>query len=166
MRILGVDPGTLVLGYAVMDSQGDDLAPVTFGAFNCPRNLCLSKRLGFLYQRLLEVVSIYRPDVLAVEEPFVAKNISSAFTLGKAQAVAILVAANSGIEVFGYPPAEVKKVVVGYGRSTKEQIRDMVRLELGLSSVLEPIDAADALAVAICHHQEEKLKNMLGQHGD
>ncbi len=162
MRILGVDPGTLVLGYGIIDTEDESLAAVTFGVLSCPRNLSLNKRLGLLYQRLLEVVSIYQPDVLAVEEPFVAKNINSAFTLGKAQAVAIMVAVNSGLEVYGYPPAEVKKVVSGYGRGSKEQVSEMVRLELNLPSLPKPIDAADALAVAICHHQQERLKNLLG----
>jgi len=100
---------------------------------------------------------------VAVEQPFVAKNVRSTLTIGKAQAVAILAAANRGIPSYEYPPAKVKQRVASYGAGSKEQVQEMVRLQLGLSEVPQPSDAADALAVAICHWREAHLSNLLAK---
>jgi crossover junction endodeoxyribonuclease RuvC len=109
----------------------------------------------------LEVIVRYRPDVVAVEQPFVARNVKSALAVGRAQAVAILAAANCGIPVYEYTPAQVKQRVADYGASSKEQIQEMVKLQLGLSQIPEPSDAADALAVALCHLHETHLERLL-----
>ena len=163
MRILGIDPGTVVTGYGIVDSNDDDLILVDYGAIKPPRNLKVPERLGYIYSQLLEIVTRYKPDVVAVEEPFVAENIKSALAIGKAQAIAILAAVNNGISVYEYTPGKIKQQVTGYGGGNKEQVQEMVKLELKLADVPEPEDAADALAVAICHLHESHLNALLAK---
>ena len=161
MRILGVDPGTVTMGYGVIEASDDEITLVNFGALSCQARSPIGERLSFLYQSLLKIISRYHPDAVAVEQPFMARNVKSALAVGKAQAVAILAAANNGIPVYEYTPAQVKQRVADYGASSKEQIQEMVRLQLGLSEVPQPNDAADALAVAICHLREIHLDALL-----
>jgi crossover junction endodeoxyribonuclease RuvC len=161
MKILGIDPGTMVMGYGVIESEDDDIALVSFGAIVGPERSPIGERLSYLYNELLEVIQRYQPDVVAVEQPFIAKNVRSALAIGRAQAVALLAAANRGIPTCEYTPAQVKQRVANYGASSKEQIQEMVRLQLGLTEVPQPDDAADALAVAICHLREMHLSNLL-----
>ena len=118
-----------------------------------------------MYRRLSEIISRYQPDAVAIEQPFMAKNVKSALAVGKAQAVAILAAANSGVAIYEYTPTEIKQRVADYGASSKEQIQEMVRLQLGLSEVPQPNDAADALAVAICHLRAIHLSSLLAEQG-
>lgn len=161
MRIFGIDPGTVTLGYGVVDSRDDEIALASCGTLDCSERSPIGERLRFLYAELLKLISRYQPDAVAIEQPFVAKNVKSALAIGKAQAVALLAAANSGVPSYEYTPAEIKRRVANYGTSSKEQIQEMVRLQLGLASVPEPADAADALAVALCHLQEVHLMNLL-----
>ena len=163
MRILGVDPGTVTMGYGVIESEGDEIALVDYGALNCPARSPIGERLSYLYGKLLEIISRCQPDVVAIEQPFMAKNVKAALAIGRAQAVAILAAANRGIPAYEYTPAQVKLKVAGYGASSKEQIQEMVKLQLGLSQVPEPSDAADALAVAICHLRETHLQSLIAK---
>jgi len=161
MRVLGVDPGTVTMGYGVIESRNDEVALVAYGALECPERSPMGERLSFLYAELGKLMARYQPEAVAIEQPFVAKNVRSALAIGKAQAVAILVAANTGIASYEYTPAQVKQRVANYGASGKEQIQEMVRLQLGLAEVPRPSDAADALAVAICHWHEIRLANLL-----
>jgi len=161
MIILGVDPGTVTMGYGVIESRNDEVALVACGALECTERSPVGERLSFLYAELGKLMVRYQPDAVAVEQPFVAKNVRSALAIGKAQAVAILAAANSGITSYEYTPAQVKQRVSNYGASSKEQIQEMVRLQLGLAEVPRPSDAADALAVAICHWHEICLAKLL-----
>ncbi len=163
MRILGIDPGTVAMGYGVIDSRDDEIALVECGVLDCPVRSPIGERLSYLYGELEKIISRCQPDVVAIEQPFVAKNVRSTLAIGKAQAVAILAAANRGIPSYEYPPAKVKQRVANYGASSKEQIQEMVRLLLGLSEVPQPSDAADALAVAICHLRETYLSNLLAK---
>ena len=163
MKILGIDPGTRVMGYGVIESGKDEAVLVDCGAVTSPLRSPIGERLSFLYNKLSEIVSRYQPDAVAVEQPFVAKNVRSALAIGRAQAVAILAAANKGIPTYEYTPAQVKQRVANYGASSKEQIQEMVRLQLGLSQVPQPNDAADALAVALCHLREIHLSNLLAK---
>ncbi len=163
MKVLGIDPGTVIMGYGVVESKEDKITLVDCGALRCPPHTPTEKRLGFLYNGLLEIIARYKPDMMAIEQPFVSENVKSAFAIGKAQAVAILAAVNNDIPVSEYTPAEVKRQVAGYGASSKEQIQEMVKLELGLPRAPEPADAADALAVAICHLQALHLKSLLSR---
>ncbi len=163
MRILGVDPGTIVMGYGVIESRDDELTLIDFGALVTQARSPIGERLSYLYNKLLEIISRYQPDAVAIEQPFMAKNAKSALAIGKAQAVAILAAANKGITTYEYTPAQIKQRVANYGASSKEQIQEMVRLQLGLSQVPQPSDAADALAVALCHLSEIHLSNLLAR---
>jgi crossover junction endodeoxyribonuclease RuvC len=161
MKILGIDPGTVVMGYGVIESKGDEIALVDFGAIKVPEHSEIGERLSLLYNKLTEIIYRHHPDAVAMESPFIAKNVKSAMAIGRAQAVALLAAANSHLPAFEYPPAKVKQMVASYGTSSKEQIQEMVRLQLGLAVAPQPADAADALAVAICHVQETHLENLI-----
>ena len=161
MRILGIDPGTAVMGYGVIESGDDEAALIDCGALDCSKRSSMGERLNFLYNELGKIISRYQPEAVAIEQPFVAKNVRSALAIGKAQAVAMLAAANKGIPSYEYTPTQVKQRVADYGASSKEQIQEMVRLQLGLSEVPQSSDAADALAVALCHWREVHISNLL-----
>ncbi|MFC1899600.1 crossover junction endodeoxyribonuclease RuvC [Chloroflexota bacterium] len=163
MIILGIDPGTRVMGYGIIDSSTGDAVLVECGALRSPLKSTMGERLSFLYNKLNEIVSRFHPDAVAVEQPFVAKNVKSALAIGKAQAVALLAAANTGIPTYEYTPTQVKQRVANYGASSKEQIQEMVRLQLGLPETPQPNDVADALAVAICHLRETHIDSLLSQ---
>lgn len=161
MRVLGVDPGTITMGYGVVESRDDEIALIDCGALVSSERSPIGERLSYLYHELLKIISRHQPEVVAVEQPFVAKNARSALAIGRAQAVALLAAANKGIPTYEYTPAQIKQRVTNYGASSKEQIQEMVKFQLGLAEVPSPSDAADALAVAICHLREIHLSNLL-----
>ena len=163
MRVLGIDPGTVVVGYGVIDSEQDKITLVGCSALTCRERSPVGERLNYLYNKLTEVISRYQPDAVAIESPFVAKNVRSALAIGRAQAVAMLAASQRGIPTYEYTPAQVKQSVANYGASSKEQVQEMVRLQLGLDETPQPSDAADALAVAICHLQEMHLKDFISE---
>ncbi len=163
MKILGIDPGTKVMGYGVIESEDDETALIDFGALVVPERFSIGERLSYLYEELLKIIQRHQPDAVAVEQPFVSKNVRSAMAIGRAQAVALLAAAGRGIPTYEYTPSQVKQSVANYGASSKEQVQEMVRLQLGLSEVPQPNDAADALAVAICHQREIHLSNLLAR---
>ncbi len=161
MKILGVDPGTIIMGYGVIENDGDEVTLVTYGNIDTRKYTAIGDRLSLLFRELNKVIKKYSPDAVAIEQPFVAKNVSSALAVGRAQAVAILAAANAKIPSFEYTPTQVKQRVAGYGGGSKEQVQEMVKLQLGLDTVPEPADAADALAVALCHLHELHLNQLL-----
>jgi crossover junction endodeoxyribonuclease RuvC len=163
MRVLGIDPGTIIMGYGIIDSQDSEVKLIHYGAFKTIERSPIGERLSFLYSQLMMTISQYKPDAVAVEQPFVAKNAKTAFAIGRAQAVVILAAANSQVSCYEYTPAEVKQRVANYGASSKEQIQQMVMLQLGLVQVPDPADAADALAVALCHLQSIHLQNLISR---
>lgn len=160
MRVLGVDPGTIKLGYGVVDG-GADMQMVDCGVLILHRQTSVGERLRSVYEKLSNVITQHHPDEAAIEEPFVGHNIRSALAIGRAQAVASLAAANQGLPIYYYSPAQIKQQVAGYGGSDKEQMQEMVRIQLGLSYPPQPNDAADALAVAICHIQLSRLNRWL-----
>ena len=161
MIILGVDPGTKTMGYGVIESRDDEIALIDYGALVSPERSPSGERLSFLYNRLTEIISRHKPDAMAVEQPFMAKNARSALAIGRAQTVALLAAANRNIPTHEYTPTQIKQRVATYGAISKEQIQEMVKLQLGLSAVPQPNDAADALAVALCHLSEIHLNSLL-----
>ncbi len=165
MKILGIDPGTQVMGWGVVATDGDDMSPAGYGAIKVPDKLQPGEKLNLLYTELQKIIRKYHPDNVAVEQPFVAKNVHSAFMVGRAQATALLAAASENIPSFEYSPAQVKQRVANYGASSKEQIQAMVKLILGMSEAPEPFDAADALAIAICHAQEIQVNELLARQG-
>ncbi len=153
------------MGYGIIECEDAELTLVDFGAITVSEKSPMGERLNRLYIELLKVVQFHKPDVVAVEQPFVAKNVRTALAIGRAQAIALLAAASKGIPTFEYTPAQVKQRVANYGASSKEQIQEMVRLQLNLTEVPQPNDAADALAVAICHAQEIHINNLLTKQG-
>lgn len=149
MRILGVDPGSVNMGYGVIETE--PLSLVDFGVLRAPARSPMEARLLVLFLKLEEVLLRYRPAAMAVEEPFVARNPRSALAVGRAQAIAMLLAAREGLPVHRYPPAQVRQQVTGYGGGDKLQVQEMVRMLLGLETAPQPADASDALSVALCH---------------
>lgn len=166
MKVLGIDPGTIKMGYGVVEGQGDRMSLVDCGALTSPERSPIGERLNYLYRELLEIVRHHRPDAMAVEQPFVAKNVRSALAIGRAQAVALLAATGQGIPTYEYTPTRIKQQVANYGASSKEQVQEMVRLQLGLEEAPQPDDAADAVAVAICHLREVHVSNLLAGQGE
>jgi crossover junction endodeoxyribonuclease RuvC len=152
VRILGIDPGTLRLGYGVVEcaAAGTAVAYIECGVISAPPRDPRAVRLGEIGRGLRELIDEVKPDAVAMEEAFFGVNVQSTLALGEARGVALFVAAEQGLSVTGYPPATVKKAVVGHGRATKEQIGFLVRALLSMRRTPEP-DAADALAIAICH---------------
>jgi crossover junction endodeoxyribonuclease RuvC len=151
------------MGYGVIESREGETTLVDCGALTTPARSPIGERLSFLYHKLEGIIASHQPDVVAIEQPFIAKNPKSALAIGRAQAVAILAAANQGIPTYEYTPTQIKRRVANYGASSKEQIQTMVRLQLGLSQTPQPSDAADALAVALCHLAETHLSNLLSR---
>jgi crossover junction endodeoxyribonuclease RuvC len=131
---------------------------------NLSARLPMEQRLRSLYGELGKIIARHRPGEVAIEDPFIGHNVRSAFAIGKAQAIAILAAANKGLPIYYYSPAKIKKQITSYGQSDKQQVQEMVRVQLGLSELPQPSDAADALAVAMCHIQHRRLSQWLSEH--
>jgi crossover junction endodeoxyribonuclease RuvC len=163
MIVLGIDPGTVTTGYGVIEAEDDEATFVDCGALTAQERSPIGERLSFIYQGLREVIARFKPDVIAIESPFVAKSVRTALAIGRAQAIAILAAAEAKIPTHEYSPAEVKKRVTDYGVSTKEQVQEMVKLQLNLAEAPHPTDAADALAVALCHLRRMHLESLVAK---
>ncbi len=161
MRVLGIDPGTYNMGVGVVADAGDsNFTFVHADVLTAKRSLKQPERLHCLYAALLKYISKFEPSEIAIEEPFVARNVRSAMAVGQAQAVAMIAAAASGISVHSYAPREVKLAVTGFGGSSKEQVQDMVMLTLNVDTPSMSFDASDALAIAICHFNAVKTKTL------
>ncbi len=160
MDILGIDPGLATTGYGIVRKNGQDYDPVVYACIKTVSGNDLSSRLLILYNGVLEIIEKFNPEVVAVEELFFNTNAKSALLVGQARGVILLAAAHAGLPVYNYTPLQVKQGVVGYGRAEKHQIQEMVRLMLKLKTVPKPVDAADALAVALCHGSFERYVSM------
>lgn len=152
--ILGVDPGLRVTGWGIVGVQDGALFSPACGAIPTQAKRPTEERLYQIFKELCDVIARWRPAEVAVEDPFVGQNVRSAFAVGEARAVALLASAQAGLAASAYAPAEVKLAVTGYGRSDKSQVQELVRVQLGMIEAPEPEDAADALAVALCHHMK------------
>jgi crossover junction endodeoxyribonuclease RuvC len=157
LRILGIDPGSHVTGYAVIEKEGNYLRHVLHGEIKPLKDSLLSIVLVSIYQQLTALIKETTPDVIAVENIFYGKNVRSLIKQAQVRGLVIFTGANQGIPIFEYSPLEVKQAVVGYGRAEKRQVQIMVKAILKLSS-LPPADAADALAVAVCHANFGKVQ--------
>jgi crossover junction endodeoxyribonuclease RuvC len=153
MFVLGVDPGLAVCGYAVVEKVTGGERAITAGVVRTDSDQAVATRLAELHADLSGIVGEHRPDVMAIEQVFTNRNLMTAISVGRASGVALLVAAQAGIPVYEYTPSAVKAAVAGYGKATKDQIRYIVTSRLKLKSRPEPADAADALAIALCHLQ-------------
>jgi len=151
MRILGIDPGTAIMGWGVIDADGGDVALVSYGALTTPAKTPLPQRLEVLYNGLAHVLAAYHPDAAGIEELFFSKNVTTALSVAHARGVALLALQQAGVRIFEYKPMAVKQAVVGYGHADKQQMQHLVQMTLNLDHLPQPDDAADALAVAICH---------------
>jgi crossover junction endodeoxyribonuclease RuvC len=151
LRVLGIDPGTHKMGVGVVNANGSDLEMVYVGVISPKRNDPISKRLAFLFDGLTEVMQEWRPTEVAIEEPFAGRNVKAAMAIGHAQAIAMLVAARFTLDVALYAPSQIKQAVTDHGGSSKEQVQEMVRILLNIDETPASSDAADALAIAICH---------------
>jgi len=151
MRVIGVDPGSATTGYGVIESDGRRYKLIEYAGIRAPASICFAERLLVISRKLEEVIERLGPQVCAVEETFYALNVKSALKLGQVRGAILVTAARARVEVFEYSPLEIKSALVGYGRAEKQQVQEMVRLLLKLKDPPQPLDASDALAVAICH---------------
>jgi crossover junction endodeoxyribonuclease RuvC len=151
VRIFGIDPGSIRTGYGCVETDGTRHRLVSCGVLSAPAGATLPDKLHVIHDGLGRLLREAAPDCVAIENLFHAKNVKSALVLGHARGVAVLAAVEAGLPLIEYTPAEIKLAVVGYGRAEKGQMQHMTRLLLGLSALPTPHDAADALAVAICH---------------
>lgn len=160
MIILGVDPGTAITGYGIIQSDGQELGLIDYGAITTPADWPPARRLERIYEELTTLISKYRPTDAVVEKLFFSKNVRTALSVGQARGVALLAASRGGLAIHEYTPSEIKQAVVGYGRAEKMQIQQMVKMLLQLDTVPQPDDAADALAVAICHAHSARYERL------
>jgi crossover junction endodeoxyribonuclease RuvC len=151
--ILGIDPGSVITGYGVIERLDRQMRLVECGAIRTRSGSPLPERLKRIYAGLCEVIALHKPEHIAIEATFAGRNPMSALTLGHARGVALLAAAHADLPITEYAPREVKQAVVGIGSASKEQIQFMVRVHLKLPRIPKPPDAADAVAVALCHAQ-------------
>ncbi len=160
-RVLGIDPGTAIMGFGIVEERAGKLVGVTHGVLLTPKGEPLPERLLRLYEGLHAVMAADRPSVMAIEALFFNRNVRTALAVGHARGVALLVAAQMGIPVVEYAPQQVKYAVVGYGAASKDQVQRMVATLLGLRAVPRPDDAADALAIAICHAHSARFSSLM-----
>jgi crossover junction endodeoxyribonuclease RuvC len=161
MRVLGIDPGSQTMGWGVVEGDGRRYSLVACGSIRVPASLKFSTRLLKMCNALEEVIAEHLPDACAVEDAFLATNVKVTMKLGQVRGVVLLVAERAGLEISEYSPRLIKQTVVGYGNAEKHQVQEMVRLLLALKSVPTPHDAADALAVAICHFHHAPLRERI-----
>jgi len=158
MRVLGIDPGTRTTGYGIVDFEDNVLRHIDNGGISPDEGKPLSNRLYHIYTVINSLIENHKPDVVVIEDLFVAKNARSSLLLGHARGVALVAASKAGVVIAEYSPSEVKKAVVGNGSATKHQIQQMVKMILKLPEIAIE-DASDALAAAICHCNGEALRN-------
>ena len=158
MIILGIDPGIAIVGYSIIQCNGNNLKPIDYGCIRTSSKLPSPERLKIIYDDLIEIIDKYNPKELAIEELFFNKNVKTALDVGHARGVQVLAAINRNLDIYEYTPLQIKQAVTGYGRADKNQVQQMVKMLLNLKEIPKPDDAADALAVAICHGSSLKFK--------
>ena len=160
--ILGIDPGTATMGWGVIRQEGNRLSYVQHGAITTPSQWEMPRRLGRLFDGVTELVKGYRPETVAVEELFFNTNVTTVITVGQARGVVLLAAYRAGIEVAEYTPLQVKQAITSYGRAEKRQVQEMVKSLLRLREIPKPDDAADGLAIAVCHAFSSRIGGKVG----
>ncbi len=158
MRIIGIDPGTAITGWGVVEGDGDELRPVAYGAITTAAGTPLPRRLQIIYRELTDIIAHWQPESSAIEELFFSKNAKTALAVGHGRGAAMLALANADLPITEYKPLEVKQAITGHGGADKQQMQQMVKLLLSLDDIPRPDDAADALAVAICHLHSARLR--------
>ena len=151
MRILGIDPGYGITGFGLVDAQRGQFQLLRCGAITTPAGMDFSARLEIIYEDMRQLLEVAKPDVVAIEELFFGQNVTTGIGVAQSRGVILLAIRQAGLPVFSYKPAQVKQSVVGYGNATKHQVQDMTRRLLRLQAMPKPDDAADAIAIALCH---------------
>ena len=164
MIILGIDPGIANTGYGVIKAELSTLTPLGFGCIQTASKDESAQRLKIIYDKLIQLATEYQPELFVLEDLIFSKNVTSAFAVGEARGVTKLVAASTNRQVYSYPAAQVKQAVVGYGKASKRQVQEMVKLLLRLKEIPRPDHAADALAIAICHARSHKVLQLRERH--
>lgn len=159
MRIIGIDPGTGILGFGVIDVDGTKLKLVDAGVVKTPPHTPHDERLEDIFDSLTEIIALNKPDAFSIEKLFFTKNITTAMSVAEARGVALLVARKAGLPIAEYTPPQIKQTVTGYGNADKKQVQEMVRIQLGLKEVPKPDDCADALGAAITHALMSRVQN-------
>ena len=151
MRILGIDPGIATIGFGVIDSERGKQQLVQCGVITTPAHTCLASRLAQIYDDMRELIGMFKPDAVSIEELFFNTNITTGIAVAHGRGVILLACEKAGVKAYEYTPLQVKQAVVGYGRAEKKQVMEMVKRLCGLSAAPKPDDAADAVALALCH---------------
>lgn len=158
MRIIGIDPGTGILGFGVIDIVGRMPKLVTAGVIRTPAHTPLDERLEEIYDGLTEIITETKPSIMSIEKLFFARNVTTAMSVSHARGVAMLAGRKAGVTFAEYTPLQIKQTLTGYGKADKKQVQEMVRLQLNLKEIPKPDDAADALAAAITHMMMSRLQ--------
>jgi len=158
MRVLGFDPGTATTGYGVVDGKGTRLTHIAHGTIVTPPGLNFAKRLRMIFEQAQALVALHRPDAVAIEKIYFSQNVTTGISVAQSRGVLAVAAALAGRPVVEFSPLEVKNAVVGYGKATKKQVQEMVKILLNLEALPKPDDAADALALAICQLHSGRLE--------
>ena len=151
MKILGIDPGYGITGFGLIETERGQFRLLNCGAITTPAGMDFSARLEIIYEDMRELLRVAKPDVVAIEELFFGQNVTTGIGVAQSRGVILLAIRQAGVPVFSYKPMQVKQSVVGYGNATKHQVQDMTKRILGLSAMPKPDDAADAIAIALCH---------------
>jgi crossover junction endodeoxyribonuclease RuvC len=160
MRVIGIDPGTAITGWGVVEGDGNDLTMIAGGVVTTAAGTPLPERLQIIYRELTKIIEEWQPESSAIEELFFSKNAKTALVVGHGRGVAMLALANAGLPVAEYKPLEIKQAITGHGGADKLQMQHMVKLLLNLDDIPRPDDAADALAIAICHVHSARLLSL------
>jgi crossover junction endodeoxyribonuclease RuvC len=161
MRILGIDPGYGITGFGIVDAQRNDYRLLQYGAITTPAGTDFPARLHMIYNDMTELLMVAKPDAVAIEELFFGQNVTTGIGVAQSRGVILLAIQQAGIPIFQYKPMQVKQAVVGYGNATKHQLQDMTKRILHLQTTPKPDDAADAIAIALCHARSST--SLLGQ---
>lgn len=165
MRILGIDPGYGITGFGVIESRQGQISLLTCGAITTPPGMDFSARLEIIYNDMCDLLARTKPDAVAIEELFFGQNVTTGIGVAQARGVVLLAIRQAGLEVTSYKPMQVKLSLVGYGNATKHQMMDMTRRLLHLSAMPKPDDAADAIAIALCHARSATSLIARAEHG-
>ncbi len=160
MRIIGIDPGYAIMGYGILDYNGNRFKTVNYGSIETKAGVPMPERLKLLYDGLTEIIQEYKPDEASIEELFFNRNVTTAIGVGEARGIAMLACVEGGLSVSEYTPMQIKQALVGYGKAEKKQVQMMVKTILNLKEVPRPDDTADAVAAAICHAHSRNSKTI------
>lgn len=158
MIVLGIDPGLATTGYGIVKNENDKMEVINYGCIQTTPQLLFNSRLRIISEEIKKLIFTYKPDIIVIEEIFFCRNVKTALQIGHVRGVIMLAATEDNIEINEYTPLQVKQAITGFGRADKKQMQEMVKILLNLKTIPKPDDAADALALALCHIYSSKLK--------